>query len=154
MAVTCEMDLARTVDAIRIALLSRNLIEHGLPWSWTPQRIRGCIRHPEYVVMVARAQNAMAGFGVMHYLQQHAHLCLLGVEPAFQRMGIGRRMMEWLEETARVAGIFDVVLEVRTGNGQAALFYESLGYRTEKEVRRYYSSVENAVRMRRSLKVG
>ena len=153
MAVTCDMDLARPVDAVRIALLSRNLIEHGLHWTWTTQRIQGCIRHRDYVVMVARTQNTLVGFGVMHYLQQHAHLCLLGVEPVYQRLGIGRHMMQWLEHTARVAGIFDVVLEVRAGNIEAARFYESLGYRSVKEVRRYYSSRENAVRMQRSLKL-
>lgn len=153
MAVICELGLAQRIDAGRVALLSRNLIEHGLPWSWTPQRVRECIRHPDYVVLVARVQRQLVGFAIMHYLDHHAHLCLLGIEPDYQRRGIGRRLVAWLEKSARVAGIFTVILEVRTSNDSAIRFYRRLGYSEDRLFRGYYSTDENAVRMSHNLRI-
>ncbi len=153
MTVLCEFNLARRFEAERIALLSRNLVERGLPWSWTPQRVRKCIGHPDYVVVVARFQRQLTGFAIMNFLQHHAHLCLLGVEPEYQRMGIGRRLVAWLEKSARVAGLFTVILEVRTTNQAAVNFYRRLGYTDDRVFHRYYSPTESAIRMSHDLRV-
>ncbi len=153
MAVICELSLAHRADAGRIALLSRNLVEHGLPWSWTPQRVRRCISHPDYVVLVARVQQQLSGFAIMQFLQHHAHLCLLGIQPEYQRRGIGRRLVAWLEKSARVAGVFTVILEVRTSNEAAIRFYRRLGYTDDRVFRAYYSPTESAVRMSHNLRI-
>lgn len=153
MPMTCALELAREGEAARIALLSRNLIEHGLPWAWTPGRVRRCIQARDYVVLVARLPRQICGFAVMQYLQRHAHLCLLGVPPDFRRMGIGRNLLTWLEKTARTAGIFQVILEVREINQAAVVFYEKHGYSQTRLLPSYYAPTENAVRMQRDLTI-
>jgi ribosomal-protein-alanine N-acetyltransferase len=50
-----ELGLARLSDAKRIATMSRELIEHGLGWSWTPDRVANHISRPDTVVLAARA---------------------------------------------------------------------------------------------------
>ena len=88
----------------------------------------------------------------MQFFAEHAHLNLLAVDPAYRRFGIGRQLIEWLEETARVGGIFSVNLEVRANNGGALAFYRTLGYRETKYIPGYYSGREAAVGMTHDLR--
>ena len=143
---------AQVTDALEIARLSRDLIEQGLPWTWGPKRIGEAIRDPEVVVLVARSGAELAGFAVMLYDVRHAHLSLLAVAPRWQRAGIGRRLLAWLEETALVAGTEWIDLEVRAQNDVARAFYSDLGYEEGSYVPGYYQGRESAVRMRRRLR--
>jgi [ribosomal protein S18]-alanine N-acetyltransferase len=139
--------LARRTEAKQIAQMSRDLVESGLPWSWTPARVAEQIRHPESNVLTAWAEAHLAGFAIMQYLVEHAHLNLLAVEPAYRRLGIARQLVEWLEETCRAGGIFSVRLEVRTRNSGAQAFYRRLGYRDVRVLPGYYSGREAALQM-------
>jgi ribosomal-protein-alanine N-acetyltransferase len=146
-----SLRLARPADATIIANLSRDLIEYGLHWRWTAMRVSASIRAPEVNVLVACRDANIAGFAIMRYGEDDAHLDLLAVAPAYQRTGIGRQLLEWLEKCAVVAGIFTIALEVRAGNEGAQRFYERLGYRTHAHLPGYYQGVEAALRMGRDL---
>ena len=146
-----SLRLARSADATAIANLSRDLIEYGLRWRWTPARVAASIRAPDVNVLVACIHENIAGFAIMRYGEDDAHLDLLAVAPPYRRAGIGRQLLEWLEKCAVVAGIFSVALEVRTGNEGAQLFYERMGYRTLAQLPDYYQGVEAALRMGRDL---
>lgn len=143
--------LARVSEAAAIARLSRDLIETGLAWSWTPGRVAASVRSKDALVVVAASADRIAGFGVMRYGDDDAHLDLFGVDPAFRNQGLGRRLLEWLEKPALVAGITAVFLEVRASNHGAQAFYRRLGYRPLSVMPRYYQGVESAVRMGREL---
>jgi ribosomal-protein-alanine N-acetyltransferase len=146
-----SLSLASIRDAAVIARLSRDLIEHGLPWSWTPGRVAASIRSRQANVVVARAADRLAGFGIMRYSEDDAHLDLLGVEPAFRRQRVGHQLLQWLEMPAQIGGIAAVFLEVRRDNLGAQAFYERLGYRQIAVIDGYYQGREAAVRMRREL---
>jgi ribosomal-protein-alanine N-acetyltransferase len=148
-----EIQLARRRDAAPLAAMSRRLVEAGLEPSWTVDRIERHIRHEDSVVAVARLRNQIAGFAIMQYGDTTAHLNLLAVEGTFRRLGIGRRLVRWLEQSAIVAGTFTVNLELRADNAVANRFYEALGYREVGRIRGYYQRVEDAIRMRRELAV-
>lgn len=143
--------LARMADAPTIGRLSRDLIEYGLRWRWTPRRIEASIRAPNVNVLVACVHQNIAGFAIMRYGDDDAHLDLLAVAPPYRRLGIGRQLVEWLEECAIVAGIFNIALEVRERNDEARLFYEQMGYRPLVQLRGYYQGIEAAIRMGRDL---
>ena len=146
-----SLRLARPADASSIANLSRDLIEYGLRWRWTPERVAASIRAPNVNVLVAWMDKDIAGFAIMRYGDDDAHLDLLAVAPPFRRAGIGRRLLEWLEKCAVVAGIFNVALEVRAENQEAQLFYNRMGYRTLVQLPGYYQGVEAGLRMGRDL---
>jgi ribosomal-protein-alanine N-acetyltransferase len=146
-----SLQLARQADATPIAELSRDLIEYGLQWRWTPRRITASIRAPNVNVLVARMHGDTAGFAVMRYGDDDAHLDLLAVTPSYQRSGVGRQLLEWLQKCAVVAGIFTVTLEVRAGNQGAQLFYKHMGYHTLGYLSGYYQGMEAAFRMGRNL---
>ncbi len=150
---TAKISVARPVDALPIARMSKLLIEQELPWTWTEDRVMRAIRHPETAVIVARDRRRLAGFAIMQFADMHAHLNLLAVAPAYRRSGLGRELVDWLESCARTMGIFDVRLELRAGNDSARGFYEALGYRDAGLMRAYYDGREDARRMRRDLSV-
>jgi ribosomal-protein-alanine N-acetyltransferase len=60
--------------------------------------------------------------------------------------------VQWVEDSAVVAGIFTVNLEVRATNRPARRFYSRLGYRELGESPGYYSGVENAIKLTRDLR--
>jgi ribosomal protein S18 acetylase RimI-like enzyme len=145
--------LARLGDAPRIADLSRTLIEAGLPWSWTPRRVAAHMRNREHLTVIAVDGGELAGFVLAQFGNRAVHLALLGVAPAYQRLGLGRKLVSWVEESASVAGLFLMQLEVRASNTQALRFYSMLGYREISRTVGYYSGVEDAVRLERDLGV-
>ena len=147
-------ELARARDAQYLAEMSRDMIEQGLGWSWSPARIRQKILCPNNIVLVARAGDEITGFAIMHVGMEEARLNLLAVSPGHRRKGIGRRLVEWLEETVLVAGVSVIYLEVRVNAGGAQKFYRQLGYRPVQLVRGYYAGREAALRMGRDLWCG
>ncbi|MDP9012856.1 MAG: GNAT family N-acetyltransferase [Pseudomonadota bacterium] len=147
--------LAHAGDAREIAEMSRDLIEQGLPWSWTPARVQHFICAAESSVVVARRARVgaprIAGFAIMHFGEDVAHLNLLAVAPGYRRQGLGRQLMDWLTLTAIEAGVFSINLELRTQNDQARAFYETLGFVPRGVVQGYYQGREAALRMSRRL---
>jgi len=141
-----SLRLARPAEAATIANLSRDLIEYGLRWRWTPIRVAASIRAPNVNVLVACVRGNIAGFSIMRYGDNDAHLDLLAVAPRYRRAGVGRRLLEWLENCAVVGGIFNVALDE-----QAQLFYKHMGYRTLAHLPGYYQGIEAALRMSRNL---
>ena len=147
-----EIGLANVADARRLAILARDLIEAGLGWGYRPERIAALIHDGETTTVVAREQSRPLGFAIMRFGDERAHLMLLAVEPAHQRRGIGRRLVVWLIESALVAGISSVHVELRASNARALAFYRSLGFVETIRVPGYYQGRETALRMLRMLR--
>lgn len=146
-----EIRLAAPGDAREISELSRDTIEHGLPWRWTAQRIAHCITDDATNVAVARQAGALLGFASMKYEEEQAHMLLFAVHPARRRKGVGAALLSWLEETVRVAGIDLIWLEARASNAAAIAFYRRHGFEELGVRRGYYQGVEDAVRMAKDL---
>jgi len=140
-------------EAGAMAEMSRQLIEAGLGWRYTPQRIAALIRHAETIALVAHDTAGLQGFAVMQFGDEQAHLVLLCVQPALRHHGIGRRLVDWLLQSARVAGIESVALEVRADNAAALAFYRRLGFAQTQLVPAYYEGRVPAQRMSLRLRV-
>lgn len=138
---------ARAPEARPLAEMSRQLIETGLGWRYTPARMAVLIEHPETVVLIAHEAAHIQGFAVMRFGDEHAHLLLLCVQPALRQRGIGRRLVAWLLESAHVAGIESVALELRADNAAALTFYGRLGFTETQLVPAYYDRRIPARRM-------
>jgi ribosomal-protein-alanine N-acetyltransferase len=161
-------------DAQAVALMSRDFIESGLGWKYDAARVLKAIRDRDTLTIVACeggkpalptpagapgvARSAIIGFAIMELGEERAHLVLLAVRPSHRRLGIGQRMLEWLLESARVAGMASVHLELRAGNDAARRFYRAMGFYETVLVPGYYRGVEGgrkegALRMLRVLRV-
>jgi ribosomal-protein-alanine acetyltransferase len=147
------LKLAAPADAAPIATMSRELIEAGLPWTWTPARVARNLAQRDTLVLTARGGERLAGFAIMQFGEERAHLSLLAVRPDYQRQGVGRRMLEWLTESALTAGIASVHLELRETNLGARRFYLNQGFAETARIPGYYRGAETAVRMLREIRV-
>ena len=143
--------LAKRSDAVRIAEMSRDIIESGLGWSWTPARVALEINEKSSNVIVTLEGKEVIGFAVMRYLDSEARLNLFGVHPDHRRKGVGTRMLKWLEKTALINGSSVIYLEARSRNQTARTFYKGLGYREIQRIPGYYEGRESAIRMAHDL---
>ena len=157
--------LAEPRDAQAIAAMSRDLIESGLGWKYDAARVLRAMRDRETLTVVAcesaktaapAARGAVTGFAIMELGDERAHLVLLAVRPSHRRLGIGQRLLDWLLESARVAGMASLHLELRAGNDAARRFYRAMGFYETVLVPGYYRSgegrKEGALRMLRVLR--
>ena len=150
---TTTIRIATRADASAISEMSRDLIEHGLGWSWTRERVLRSLRHPDTNAVIALRGQDRAGFAIMKYGDEEAHLLLLAVHPGHARHGVGSSLVEWLEASARIAGIARVILEARRSNSAAHAFYLALGYAQTQVLPGYYGGREASVRMGKPLAV-
>jgi ribosomal-protein-alanine N-acetyltransferase len=146
-----DIRLALPADARRVAVMSRDFIETGLGWRWTSDRILNCLHDEATNVLIAEREGELAGFAIMEYADDSAHLLLLAVQRDLRRQGIGSTLVVWLETTALTAGIAKIYLEARTRNEEARAFYRALGYREIKLIRRFYRGQEDGIRMAKDL---
>ena len=146
-----QIRLAALPDARPVAELSRDHIEQGLGWRWTPRRIEDALKSADVNVAVACRGDRLVGFGLMQYKDDEAHLLLLAIAPASRRMGVATALVAWLEKCALTAGIGTVYLEARAGNDAARAFYRGLGYREVAWVPGYYLGEEDGVRLAKDL---
>jgi len=147
-----RLEPARAPDAALLAAMSREFVEAGLAPAWSSTRILWHVRDPDSVVLTARTGLTPAGFAIMRYADDVAHLNLLAVAPAHRRHGVARSLVAWLEETALTAGTFIIGLELRAGNETARAFYRALGYREIGQIPGYYQGIESAIRMVRDVR--
>jgi ribosomal-protein-alanine N-acetyltransferase len=145
--------LANPADAYEIAVMSRYLVEVGLRgWSWPPERVEKAIRARSTLVVIAEMRSHLVGFGIMEFGEVQAHLSLLAVKPAYHRCGIGRTLLQWLEDSALTAGIATITLELRANNYGARSFYRLVGFEEGAYIPGYYRGVETALRMSRDIR--
>ena len=157
--------LAEPRDAQAIAQMSRDFIEAGLGWKYDAPHVLRAIRDRETVALVAcdaksstsgNGASAINGFAIMEFGDERAHLVLLAVRPSHRRTGVGQRMLAWLLESARTAGIASIHLELRAANEAARRFYRAMGFYETVLVPGYYRSgegrKEGALRMLRVLR--
>ena len=145
----------RKADAPVIARMARDYVEDGLRWTWKPRRIQRLLIDPEATVLVAETPSGpgaeIAGFAIMRFGLERAHLSLLAVHPSYRRRRVARNLLERLEDSARAAGFGEIRLEVRTGNHSARRFYLEHGYRELMCLPGYYGGRESGLRMVREL---
>lgn len=132
--------------------MSRDLIEAGLAWRYAPARVAALIAEEQTTALVACDDAQLLGFAVMQFGDERAHLSLLCVLPQWQRRGIARRLLGWLLESAYVAGMASIHLELRADNEPARMFYRDLGFSETILVPGYYDGHLAARRMVRVLR--
>jgi len=146
------IEFATHADAVEIAMLSKNDIEHGLGWKYTPEKIVKLIGDRSRNVVVARVASKLVGFGIMTYRDDQANLDLLAVKQRFRRMKIGAQLVHWLADVAMTAGTSNIFVQVRAHNTGAIAFYQGLGFIVLEKREGYYDGVEAALVMAKSVR--
>jgi [ribosomal protein S18]-alanine N-acetyltransferase len=131
------IDALTRADAARCAELEAQLFDGDDPWPKSAFLHEMASRHNHYVA--ARAGDKLVGYagiarlGLLPPHEYEVHT--IGVDPAYQGQGIGRRLLDTL---LGFAGRGAVYLEVRTDNDAAIAMYHSAGFIEVGLRKRYY----------------
>ncbi|OBG11871.1 ribosomal-protein-alanine N-acetyltransferase [Mycolicibacterium celeriflavum] len=136
-------------DAARCAELEAQLFDGDDPWPTRAFLAELAAKHIRYVA--ARDEDKLVGYAGIARLGRKKpyeyEIHTIGVDPAYQGQGIGRRMLVELLEHAAGGAVF---LEVRTDNEAAIKLYESVGFVNVGLRKRYYrASGADAYTMKR-----
>jgi ribosomal-protein-alanine N-acetyltransferase len=148
--VTIYYDELTRGDAARCAELEILLFGGDDPWPEAAFVREVAAGHNRYVA--ARVNDELVGYAGIARLGRTSpfeyEIHTIGVDPAHQRHGIGRAMMDLLLAWAEPGSA--VFLEVRTDNEPAITLYRGLGFVTVGVRKRYYrASGADAYTMRR-----
>ncbi len=86
------------------------------------------------LVMVAESEGRVIGVIVGTIDGNRAYFYRLAVHPEFQKRGIGRLLVESLEQRFRAKGVRDVYIMINQDNRQVIPFYSGLGYHVQKYI--------------------
>jgi ribosomal-protein-alanine N-acetyltransferase len=136
-------------DAERCAELEAQLFDGDDPWPAAAFNRELASKHNHYVA--ARTNGTLVGYAGISRLGRKPpfeyEVHTIGVDPAYQGQGIGRRL---LDELLKFADGGVVYLEVRTDNEVAIALYRGRGFEQVGLRRRYYRvSGADAYTMRR-----
>lgn len=120
---------------------------------WSEGIFRDCLR-VGYICRVVDAGGDMAGYGIMSVGAGEAHILNVCIREEYRGRGYARKMLRYLMERARAAGMYEAFLEVRPSNTAAARLYHSMGFEQVGIRRAYYQATvgrEDAAVLRRIL---
>lgn len=84
----------------------------------------------------------MAAFAITQIVLDEATLFNIAVDPAYQRRGLGRELLEHVIDEVEKRGVVTLWLEVRASNAAAIALYESVGFNEATIRRNYYPTVD------------
>jgi len=125
----------------------------GYQFPWSEGIFRDCLR-VGYVCRVAEVDGDMAGYGIMSVGAGEAHVLNVCIREGYRCRGLARKMLIYLLERARSAGMQEAFLEVRPSNVVASRLYRSLGFEQVGIRKGYYQAAggrEDAEVLRRML---
>ncbi len=120
---------------------------------WSEGIFRDCLR-VGYVCRVVDVGGELAGYGIMSVGAGEAHILNVCIRDEYRCRGLARKILLYLLDRARTAGMYEAFLEVRPSNIAAARLYHSLGFEQVGVRRGYYQATvgrEDAAVLRRIL---
>ncbi len=102
----------------------------GLTRPWNDPRkdiCRKLLVRPD-LFLVAERDGVVVGTVMVGYDGHRGWINYLGVDPDYQRQGVGRALMAEAERLLRAEGCPKINLQIRTANVEAIEFYRRIGY--------------------------
>ena len=143
-------------DADRLFELDQVCFDVGVAYSL--REFRWLLRSPKTLCILAEEDDDLAGFAIAQETvirkSRGGHIVTIDVAPAFRRRGIGRLLMEQIEERLRAAGAGWLRLEVAVNNPAASEFYGGRGCVAIGRIPNYYHGSVDAIVMEKTLAGG
>jgi [ribosomal protein S18]-alanine N-acetyltransferase len=130
-----------------------NIERSAYQFPWSEGIFRDCLR-VGYICRVVDAGGDMGGYGIMSVGAGEAHILNVCIGEEYRGRGYARKMLLYLMDRARAAGMHEAFLEVRPSNTVAARLYHSMGFEQVGVRRGYYQATvgrEDAAVLRRVL---
>ena len=112
---------------------------HAFPWS---EKTFASNQGERYLNLRLEVDGQLAAFAITQVVLDEAKLFNIAVDPAHQRRGLGRALLEHLITQLEQRDVFTLWLEVRASNAPAIALYESLGFNEATVRRNYYPTAD------------
>lgn len=126
-----ENDLSDAFDIEQLA--------HPIPWS---KQIFFDNQGDNYLNLKLCDKNQLIGFAICQIVLDEATLFNIAIHPDYQGQGLGKQLLEALQQQLRDKHIMTLWLEVRASNQSAIQLYEKCGFNLVTERKNYYPTVE------------
>ena len=120
---------------------------HAFPWS---EKTFASNQGERFINLRLDVDGQMAAFAITQVVLDEASLFNIAVDPAFQRRGLGRQLLQHLIDELIKRNVLTLWLEVRASNLPAIALYEQLGFNQVSRRPNYYptaSGREDAILM-------
>jgi len=136
---------AEVVAALETACLGRE--------AWSPTLVADGLAGglPHLAYLVVEEDGGPVGYAAVSTVGEVAELQRVAVDPARRRTGLGRTLLDAVDDHARSGGATRVLLEVREDNDAARALYADHGYAELSRRPRYYRDGTTAVVLERLL---
>jgi len=116
--------------------------------AWSENSIREELENELAFFYVCKIQGKVIGYGGMHYVSKEGYIDNIAVTSSYRKQGIGKMILQKLEDKVISTQGELLTLEVRQSNADAISLYENFGFITEGIRKNYYSDPkENALIM-------
>ncbi len=143
-------------DLGKLFELDRVCFDEGVAYSL--REFRSLLRSQKTLCIVAEDEGELAGFAIAQETVVHksrgGHIVTIDIAPNFRRRGIGRILMEQIQERLRAVGAVWLRLEVAVNNFAASEFYVGLGFAPIGRIANYYHGSVDALVMEKALAGG
>lgn len=113
--------------------------------------LRRSLRSPSQRVDIVEADGQVVAFAVTWPRARTWRIYDLAVRPGHQGRGLGRALLDAVEEAARAAGAERIVLEADAKRPDLVQFYERRGYRAVRTLQGFYGPGLDAIRVAKML---
>ena len=122
------------------------------PDHWSQNAVLDTLSNPQTVCLLAEKAGKAAGYLLAYLAGGEAEIARIAVSEGLKRQGIGKKLLQLLEETCKEKQVRRLLLDVRKSNREARAFYQKMAFQ-EDGVRKgfYQSPAEDAVLMSREL---
>lgn len=133
-----EVRRFRTDDAPAVAALERVLftVPYDVPWS--ERTVAAYAGTDHRIGWIADDCEAVRGYLLASMVLDEANIDAIGVDPALQRQGIARKLLDCALAHFTECGVREVWLEVAVRNEAAHAFYLNAGFEEIARRRNYY----------------
>lgn len=101
---------------------------------------------------VEEIEGKVVGFYISSHVLDEVEIFTIAVDPAYQHMGIGTRLLDHLVKSSKNENVRQIWLEVSTKNLSAINLYEKFGFRIMGLRKNYYQKIgEDAYNMLKEL---
>ena len=108
---------------------------HAFPWS---EQTFASNQGERFLNLRLDAEGKMAAFAITQVVLDEASLFNIAVDPAWQRRGFGRQLLQHLIDELIKRDVLTLWLEVRASNLPAIALYEQMGFNQVSRRSNYY----------------
>jgi [ribosomal protein S18]-alanine N-acetyltransferase len=138
-----HLRLATAIDLPAILTIAHA----SFPLPWKEEAFRSELRNPCSQLWVAEEGTHIIGYACAWFVQDEGQIVNVAVLPQYRRYGVGKALIQYLIQEARIRGVRTLSLEVRKSNHAAVELYKAFGFQVVTVRKRYYENDEDALLM-------